>query len=295
MTARIRCLLARCCLCLIVGGVIPRASSATQWIVPDNAKDRSDLLSSLLQGSEHIVLAKTDRTEDPDAPTIACTALEYLKGGPFPKDRFFYADFGDRPSPMGTYLLFLTRSTRYGLVPTRTPHRGHVTDDGQVVQLPRYSTSWPAYRDSIVNGLAALTPSNLARTADCAIRGTITTPSLIGSSQRKYGSLGIRVRTSYTALEALEPNSLILLDFPSPQDAYFAWWNLPPLTPDQDVILFLDRAQSEHFTLHGGLYGMWSVSGDSARVSCPAWHARGVLSILAVVPVDSLVAIINKR
>jgi hypothetical protein len=146
-----------------------------------------------------------------------------------------------------------------------------------------------------VDELAALAPTKLASSAACVIRGTITAPSLTGIGKHKRGFLGIRVRTNYTSAAVADSNSVILLEFLSGPDAGWQWENFPPLTPDQDVILFLDHTPSGHFTLHGGLYGMWSVSGDSARVSCPTMHADGPLTILATIPTDSLLAIIHER
>jgi hypothetical protein len=263
--------------------------------VPENAKEWSDLRSCLLQGSENVVLARIDSCGDSYEQPVACTALEYFKGGPYPLDRFSYFDYGPNAVVKGErYLLFLSRSARYPRTLTLPPHRYHIADNDRSIELPLYSTSWSSYRDSIVVELASLTPSNLALTADCAIRGTITDPQLVGSTRRKYGSLGIRVRTNYTT-PAAASDAVVLLDFPSGPDARWKWLNLPPLTPDQDVILFLDREPSGHFTLHGGLYGMWSVGGDSARVSCPTQGADGPLTILAVMLTDSLLTIINKR
>ena len=297
MTARIRCLLARCCLCLIIGGAISRDASATQWMVPQNARDQSDLVSSLLQNSEHVVLARIDSCGNADAQDVLCTALEYFKGGRFPRDRFKYFDHAGVPVATGErYLLFLTRSKWYGLALTRAPHRFRITEDDRiVVRYRQYDAAWPSYRDSIVKELAGLTPARLAAAADYAIRGTTTTPSLTKFGSRKYGSMRVRMRASYAPPTAAERDSVVFLDFPSPEFGPFKSWILPPLLPDQDVILFLDRVPSGHFTLHGGIYGMWSVSGDSARVLRPPELADGLQITLAALPVDSLIAMIKKH
>jgi hypothetical protein len=269
---------------------------ATQWRFPGSVKDWNDLRSSLLQASESVVLARIDSCGASDAQTVACTALEYFKGGQFPTDRFTYFDSRLTQVAKGEkYLLFLSRSPVHSRVLAIPPFRYRVADDDRSIDLVLYSTSWPSYRDSIVSELATLTPSDLASTADYVIRGTITNPQLVGSTQGKYGSLGVRVRTSYTTTAAADSNSVVLLDFPSGKDAFFKWFYLPPLTPEQDVILFLDRAPSGHFTLHGGLYGMWSVGGDSARVYCPTPYTNGARHALAAMPTDSLLGIIHKR
>ena len=122
MTAKIRCVLALCWLWLIVIGVIPQAASATSWAIPQNAQERRDRLSCVLQGSLHVVLARIDSCGNSSAQTVACTALEYFKGGRFPADRFSYFDQGGLPMSKGERrLLFLTCSGHHPLLRLLSP------------------------------------------------------------------------------------------------------------------------------------------------------------------------------
>jgi hypothetical protein len=133
----VRRLVALCGLCSLSWIAIPPVASSSTWRVPETTKDRSDFRSTLVQGSEHVVLARVDSCGISLGPTVRCTALEYIKGRRFPLDRFTYFDSGDPPETNGArYLMFLTRSSRYGVVLTAVGARYDIVEDDRRILLP---------------------------------------------------------------------------------------------------------------------------------------------------------------
>lgn len=266
---------------------LPGLALATSWRVPSTAEAQSDLLTSLLEISQHVVLARIDST---GGGMARATAIDYIKGSAFPGNQFRYRDYTD-PTPLGANcLLFLDESETFGLDMVAAPFKYEVKNGTISISYLHRTVPWPAYRDSLQFILESLQAKSLAATATRVFRGTVVDGTLLQSDPRARGNVRVSVYRDYAVPQSADSGSVLSIEAPGrSHDTWYRWLRLPRLRPGMDVLVFADVDPGNHLTFHRDLYGLWQVEGDSARVSyVDPRSEKGSIRVVAREPLDTI-------